>query len=212
MFDAADGLLTTDNSVIAFVDLRTSSSAPHSRHHHAPLQNSLMLAKAAMLLGVPQLHTSLGCADTLLPEHKSMVRTSTSCWDDRYFVDSLLATRRSKVIFAGFGTATFVTLPVIQALHDGYEVYVVEDCCRDMTRMAHDNGMQRMIQAGARPLTALALLLEWQRDWLPSTRCSALIDIVGAHIGTAALDNYLPMAKHKKPCPVYPGYVAPVPG
>ena len=58
-----------------------------------------------------------------------------------------------------------MALPTVQAIHDGYEVYVVEDCCGDVSQLAHDNAMKRVIQAGAKPVTALSVMLEWQRDW-----------------------------------------------
>src|SRR2546429_4536148 len=35
------------------------------------------------------------------------------------------------IVLTGLWTETCVTLPTIQALHDGYEIYVVEDCCGD---------------------------------------------------------------------------------
>ena len=58
-----------------------------------------------------------------------------------------------------------MALPTVQAIHDGYEVYVVEDCCGDVSQLAHDNAMKRVIQAGAKPVTSLSTMLEWQRDW-----------------------------------------------
>ena len=45
----------------------------------------------------------------------------------------------------------------VQAIHDGYEVYVVEDCCGDVSQLAHDNAMKRVVQAGAKPVTALSV-------------------------------------------------------
>ena len=53
----------------------------------------------------------------------------------------------------GLWTETCVALPTVQAIHDGYEVYVVEDCCGDVSQLAHDNAMKRVIQAGAKPVT-----------------------------------------------------------
>jgi len=57
---------------------------------------------------------------------------------------------RKKILIAGLWTETCVALPTVQALHDGYEVYVVEDCCGDVSQLAHDNAMKRVIQAGAK--------------------------------------------------------------
>jgi nicotinamidase-related amidase len=76
-----------------------------------------------------------------------------------------------------------VVLPTIQAIHDNYEVYVVEDCCGDVSQLAHDNAMKRMIQAGAKPVTALSVMLEWQRDWAERDTYDGVMDIVKSHFG-----------------------------
>ena len=86
-------------------------------------------------------------------------------------------------MLAGLWTETCVALPTIQAIHDGYEVYVVEDCCGDVSQLAHDNAMKRVIQAGAKPVTALSVMLEWQRDWAAKDTYDAVMDIVKTHFG-----------------------------
>jgi len=45
-------------------------------------------------------------------------------------------------VLAGLWTETCVALPTVQSIHDGYEVYVVEDCCGDVSQLAHDNAYQ----------------------------------------------------------------------
>ncbi len=71
-----------------------------------------------------------------------------------------------------------MALPTVQAIHDGYEIYVVEDCCGDVSQLAHDNAMKRVVQAGAKPVTALSVMLEWQRDWANRDTYDAVMDIV----------------------------------
>lgn len=51
------------------------------------------------------------------------------------------ATGRKKLLVTGLWTETCVALPTIQAIHDGYDVYVVEDCCGDVSQLTHDNAM-----------------------------------------------------------------------
>ena len=53
-------------------------------------------------------------------------------------------------MLCGLWTETCVALPTIQAIHDGYEIYVAEDCCGDVSQLAHDNAMRRVEQAGAK--------------------------------------------------------------
>ena len=86
-------------------------------------------------------------------------------------------------MLAGLWTETCVALPTIQMIHDGYEVFVVEDCCGDVSALAHDNAMKRVIQAGARPVTSLSVMLEWQRDWAQKETYDAVMDIVKTHYG-----------------------------
>jgi nicotinamidase-related amidase len=88
-----------------------------------------------------------------------------NAWDDKNFVAAIEKSGRNKIVLAGLWTETCVALPTIQAIHDGYEVYVVEDCCGDVSQLNHENAMKRVIQAGAKPVTALSVMLEWQRDW-----------------------------------------------
>jgi hypothetical protein len=49
--------------------------------------------------------------------------------------------------------------PTIQAIHDGYEVHVAEDRCGDVNQLSHDNAVKRVVQAGAKPVTALSVSL-----------------------------------------------------
>ena len=96
-------------------------------------------------------------------------RSTMNSWDDENFVAAVKKTGRKKIVLAGLWTETCVALPTVQAIHDGYEVYVVEDCCGDVSQLSHDNAMKRVIQAGAKPVTALSVMLEWQRDWALAT-------------------------------------------
>lgn len=62
-------------------------------------------------------------------------------------------------------------------------MYVVEDCCGDVSQLSHDNAMRRVVQAGAKPVTALSVMLEWQRDWALKDTYDAVMDIVNSYCG-----------------------------
>lgn len=216
------GLLTPENCLVAFIDLQPRMLASVANFdREAVLENNLLLAKAARLFGVPVLLT---CVDTpaapaamiealhdVFPGQAPLVRTSMNSWDDAAFVDATVTTGRGKLLLAGLWTETCVTLPAIQALEDGYEVYVVEDCCGDISALAHDNAMQRMIQAGARPVTALSVMLEWQRDWALLDTSATVLDIARRHGGARGATLEPAPAPQPAPQPVVPGYVAPAP-
>jgi nicotinamidase-related amidase len=107
-------------------------------------------------------------------------------------------------------TETCVALPTIQGIYDGYEIYVVEDCCGDVSQMAHENAMHRVIQAGAKPVMALTILLEWQRDWAHKDTYDAVMDIVKNHFGAyGAGVEYAQTMIHGLPASTYPNYFVP---
>jgi nicotinamidase-related amidase len=213
------GLLTPDNCLVAFIDLQPRMLAGVAdADRQCVLHRNLMLAKAARLFGVPAL---LSCVDTpasnasmlaplqaIFAAQAPLTRTSMNSWDDPAFIDAVVGLGRTRLILAGLWTATCVALPAIEALADGYDVYIVEDCCGDISALAHENAMQRMIQAGAQPVTAMSVMLEWQRDWALLDTSEAIRDIARAHSGAhgAALEHAAGNA-YKPPQPVYPGYV-----
>src|SRR5260370_10264301 len=99
-------------------------------------------------------------------------------WAAKNFVAAIEKSGRKKILIAGLWTEVCVSFPTVQAIHDGYEVYVVEDCCGDVSQLAHDNAMKRVIQAGAKPVTALSTMLEGQPDWALRETYDAVMDIL----------------------------------
>src|SRR5271169_6349263 len=139
-------------------------------------------------------------------------RSSMNSWDDANFVAAIEKTGRKKIVCCVVcNTETCVALPTIQAIHDGYEVYVVEDCCGDVSQLAHDNAMKRVIQAGAKPVTSLSVLLEWQRDWAHKGTYDAVMDIVKNHYGAYGIGvEYVYTMVHGAPATKFPEYTVPV--
>ncbi len=92
-------------------------------------------------------------------------RTTSNAWEDENFIARVNAVGRDRLVIAGLWTSVCCNGPVVSALEQGFEVYVVTDACGDCSLEAHERAVERMIQAGARPITALTYLLELQRDW-----------------------------------------------
>jgi hypothetical protein len=146
------------------------------------------------------------------PNQTPIERTSMNSWDDKNFVAAIEKTGRKKIVLAGLWTETCVMLPSVQAIHDGYEIYVVEDCCGDLTQLAHENAMKRVIQAGAKAATAISVMLEWQRDWALTGTYDAVMDIVKNHAGEYGIGvEYAYTMIHGAPATVFPEYQVPVP-
>jgi nicotinamidase-related amidase len=131
-----------------------------------------------------------------------------NAWDDVSFVAAIRATGRTKIVLAGLWTETCVALPTIQALHDGFEIFVAEDCCGDVSALAHENAMRRVVQAGAKPVTALSVMLEWQRDWAFRETYEDVTSIIKAHCGAYGVGvEYAYTMVHGAPQTQYPPFV-----
>lgn len=188
------GLLTPDNCVLAMIDLQPQMLFGVANFDRQTIiNNNVMLAKAAKVFGVPFVLSSVETKGfsgntwpqilSIFPDHPPIERTSMNSWDDRSFVAAIEKTGKKKIVLTGLWTETCVALPTVQAIHDGYEIYVVEDCCGDVSALSHDNAMRRMMQAGAKPVTALSTMLEWQRDWAQKDTYDAVMEIVRTHCG-----------------------------
>jgi nicotinamidase-related amidase len=217
------GLLTPDNCVVTMIDLQPQMLFGVSNFdRQSIINNNVALAKAARVFNVP---TVLSTVETksfsgntwpqvlaALGNSTPIERTSMNSWDDENFVAAVRKTGRKKIVLTGLWTETCVALPTIQAIHDGYEVYVVEDCCGDVSQLAHENAMKRVIQAGARPVTALSVMLEWQRDWAHKDTYDAIMDIVKTHCGAYGIGvEYAYTMVHGAPPTQVLEYVVPTP-
>lgn len=100
-----------------------------------------------------------------LPGVEEIDRTTLNSWEDPDFRSAVEVTGRTKVIMTGLWTEVCVAFPTLDMLREGYEVYPVSDAIGGISHDAHERAMQRMIQAGARPVTAISLVAELQRDW-----------------------------------------------
>ncbi|MFV3075636.1 hydrolase [Niveispirillum fermenti] len=99
------------------------------------------------------------------PGQKLLDRTSMNTWEDAGVIEEVNRIGKDRLVFAGLWTSVCIVGPTLSALAQGYEVYVITDACGDVTDEAHERAVQRMVQAGVRPMTALQYILELQRDW-----------------------------------------------
>lgn len=101
---------------------------------------------------------------------------------------------------AALWTEVCLVFPVLDALADGYEVYFVVDASGGTSKVAHDMAVQRMIQAGAIPVTWQQVLLEYQRDWSNKKTYNQVIEIVKEHSGAYGMGvEYAYTMVHKLP-------------
>src|SRR5690242_16960601 len=135
-----------------------------------------MLAKLATLLKIPVITTASepnGPNGPLMPEihqfapHAVFVprKGEVNAWDNPDFVKAVRATGKKTLIMAGVWTSVCVVFPALQAKAEGYTVYAVVDASGDVSPMASQAAMARMVQAGIIPVTTNVIVPEVQRTW-----------------------------------------------
>jgi nicotinamidase-related amidase len=191
--------LTIKNSVLVLIDHQPwVAFAVHSFDPGLMINNVAGLAQAARDLDVPTVLTTVGEKGSILvdpifkeiadifPDVTPIDRTSTHAWSHPEVRAAIDATGRKKLIMAGLVTEVCLAQSVLAALRDGYEVYFVSDCSGGMTVESHDDAKARMVQAGARPMSWLAVTSEWAPDYTSPER-QALTDVQRQRGGVAAL-------------------------
>lgn len=140
--------------------------------------NAGLVASAAAGFGVSTILTTVAAKSFSGPMFSEVTepfpgqalldRTSMNTWEDVAVIARVNAIGKDRIVLAGLWTSVCIVGPALSALAQGYEVYVIADACGDVSPEAHERAVQRMVQAGARPMTALQYLLELQRDWARS--------------------------------------------
>ena len=170
------GLLTPDNCAVIFIDYQPRLLLGGTDKDWTELlNNGLLLAKAARMFGVPVILTSVESSGfdgaiapqlrSLFPDHVVIERSSMNAWDDAGFVSAVRETGRRNFVLAGLWSEACVAFPALQMLEEGYGIYAARDASRGTNPAAHDMGLRRVEQAGGVSVTALQVMLEFQRDW-----------------------------------------------
>ena len=92
-------------------------------------------------------------------------RSSMAAFESETFRNAVAATGRKRLVIGGLHTEVCLAFCVIDALKEGYEAQFVVDAVGGRSEIAHRTGIERMALAGAVPNTALAVVMEWFRDW-----------------------------------------------
>jgi nicotinamidase-related amidase len=186
-------LLTPENSALILIDHQPFQFAGLRSHDTQTIINNVVgLAKAAKAFGVPTLLTTviekqggylIKPLQDVFPEQKPIDRTFINTWEDARVVDWVKKSGRTKIVMAALWTEICLAMPVIQALGEGYEVYIVTDASGAVSLEAHEMAIQRMVQAGAVPITWMVFAAELQRDWARTNTAAAVAQILVDHGG-----------------------------
>ncbi|MDO7869595.1 hydrolase [Nocardioides jiangxiensis] len=173
----ADLLLTPENCVLALIDFQPGQYATVTSASRAEIDLGVVtLAKIAAAYGIPTVVTTvavdMGVNEGTVPEIMDELpgvmeidRTGVNAWEDSDFRAAIEATGRRKIVLAGLWTEVCLAFPTLDMLAEGYEVYPVADAVGGVSQVTHDRAFDRMIQAGAHPVTAIAFGCEIMRNW-----------------------------------------------
>lgn len=204
-------LLDPTNCTVIFIDHQPQMTFGIANiDRQTLLNNTLGLAKAAKVFNVPVILSTVETESfsghmwpqltELFPGQKPIERTSMNAWGDKKFVAEVERIGRKKLVIAALWTEVCLAFPAIQAMEAGYEVYAVEDACGGTSEMAHRNAMQRIVQAGAVPVTWQQVMLEFQQDWARKETYDAVMKIVLEHSGAYGQGvEYAYTMVHKQP-------------
>ena len=190
-------LLRPEDSIVVLIDHQPYQFA--NLHSHEPtmiVNNVVGLAKAAKVFGVPTILTTViedrggklikGLQD-VFPDQKPIDRTFINTWQDPNVTDVVKKSGRKQLILAALWTEICLAMPAIQALGEGYDVFIVTDASGGVSAGAHDMAVRRLVQAGAVPITWMAVISEWQRDWARVESASELSSVVLEHGGASGV-------------------------
>ena len=187
-----DHLLSPENSALVLIDYQPSLVAgTHSIERAVLVNNVVAMAKAARLYSLPTILSTVGVTagyqqDTI-PELREVLadvspidRNTVDAWDTPAFREAVEAPGRRKIIMGALWTEVCLAYPALNMLIEGYEIYALSDVSGGTTLDAHERGMQRLIQAGAVPVTWEAVMAELGR--LGSYDIGGFIQIMNEHL------------------------------
>ena len=191
---AIDTLLKPDECVMLLVDFQAGLGfGVESASRQVLLNNAVALARTAAAFNVPVVVSTsasraysgplLPALQDALPSVKAIERKNMNVWEDDIARNAVVATGRQRLIVAGLLTEACVSFPVLSALADGFDVFVVGDACGGLTPAGHDFALRRLEQGGARLCSWIQVLLEFQRDWTRHATYEAARAIVVANGG-----------------------------
>ena len=187
-----DHLLTPQNAALVIIDFQpVQVGSIQSRPKRELVANITALARIGKLYGLPVVLSTVNVKTgrnqptihqivEVLNEVRPIDRTSINAWEDEDFVRAVKATGRKKLIMAALWTEVCLVHPALDAIREGFEVYAVVDCVGGTSLEAHELGVQRLIQAGGKPVGWVQLICELQRDWNREKTTPGFTDILFA--------------------------------
>jgi nicotinamidase-related amidase len=185
-------MISPSNAALTLIDYQPAMFQGVESHPRLEVvHNVQILAKAARIFGLPTVLSTVAKdsfsgpfmpeVTDLFPTQEIIDRTTINSWLDPDFRRAIEATGRRKIVLAGLWTEACVMFPTLDLLAAGYEVYIPADACGDVSKEAHERAMQRLVQAGAVPMTSLQFVFELQQDWARGATYDGVMELLKAH-------------------------------
>lgn len=196
---ATDHLLTPQNSVFVIIDYQpVQVNSIASMDRQLLVNNIVGTSQAAVVYGLPIVHSTVNVKTGLnkppipqlrrvLKDYPTYDRTTINSWEDIEFREAVKSTNRNKIIMTALWTEACLTFPALDAMKEGYEVYVVADAVGGTSVTAHDMALRRIEQSGGKMISVPQLFCELQRDWKRQETAPAFMDLFVNTGGTAGI-------------------------
>ncbi|MBO3099488.1 isochorismatase family protein [Gelidibacter pelagius] len=189
-------LISRDNHTLFIIDQESQMAFGNHSHNPMELRNNIgLVCGTSKIFNIPTVVTTIA-RDTftgpvfpeileVFPNQDEYInRTTLNAWEDDKTHKAVTGKNKKKIVMSGSWTSVCLALPALSAYNEGYEVYVIKDSCCDMTKEVHETAIQRLIQAGIRPITSMQYLLEIQRDWANKETYDDVMSLIKRFGGT----------------------------
>jgi nicotinamidase-related amidase len=200
----ADHLLTPQNAAFIIIDYQpVQVNSIASMERQRLVSNIVRASKAAVIYGLPIVHSTVNIQTGInkppiaplrkvLDKVPTYDRTTINAWEDIEFRKAVEATGRKKLIMAALWTEACLAFPALDAIKEGYEVYVVADAVGGTSVTAHEMALRRIEQAGGKMISVTQLFCELQRDWRRKETVPSFMTLffdMGGSAGVAAAED-----------------------
>lgn len=194
-----DRLLSPKNSAFVIIDYQpVQVNSIASMDRQLLINNIVSASRAARVYDLPIIHSTVNVKTGLnkppIPQVRKALegiptidRTTINSWEDVEFRKAVEQAGRKKLIMTALWTEACLTFPAIDALAEGYEVYVVADAVGGTSVEAHQAALRRIEQAGGKMISVVQLFCELQRDWQRKETVPQFMDLFIQTGGTAGI-------------------------
>src|SRR3984893_11818350 len=167
--------LTSENAALVLVDHQVGLMTGVRDYSTGELKHNVVaLAKAAKALKLPIIVTTAARDSLWGPSFPELVealpgvpiidRSSVNAFDDPQVAQAIIATGRTKLIFAGISLEVCAAFPAITAFGSGLDAYVAVDASGTFSETKRQVGLLRMLQAGVTLSDYATLMVEILKD------------------------------------------------